>query len=574
MATGAPDFYDRNIIMGDDGGVLRAVKVDSNGQIYIAMTGQSLNVGNLPSDYIKDGGGVVASGQVDVVNPTGGSLNIAGNVNVPAGVNVGNLPSDYIKDGGNVAVPGGLDVNSSPPVQGQDGATPHVVAVDAAGIILARMKGAFGAVLKDIAVDTNGIMVSRMKGAFGAVLKDISIDANGVMISRMQGQYAGAAKDMALDVDGNMQAKITGDYEGTPKQLSVDQTGRMFASLYGRNKIPFNMETFRHCNSDSEIDNASNAWHNMNPYSYIHGSGSLQMGDSVAGNCWIEMLKGSTHFNYYKFLSFYYRAWGTGAIFQVRLWKDASNYLYKNIDMSTWWKHAWIDIWGGMTQVGSCTPNDAVSIRFCLIGESADKNLYWDWIRSHNYDDFCDDPKPLQVNEYGGLPVYLMGLYEGSPVIINCDIDGNIKLNINAQDLKYQQTRLTSGSNKLVTLNNQSYAGATTHTILNLTSKVGSLDGGSMYSDHSAGASAEDTIWWIVLDGTVIAQRTFKQLNDAGITDESKGVVYIMYYDNTNKRFRVGFRKGMSFESSLLIQFVVRGGSTAHVTGDINYSHF
>ncbi|PKM48126.1 MAG: hypothetical protein CVV01_05105, partial [Firmicutes bacterium HGW-Firmicutes-6] len=340
-----------------------------------------------------------------------------------------------------------------------------------------------------------GIMVSRMKGAFGAVLKDISIDANGVMISRMQGRYAGAAKDMALDVDGNMQAKITGDYQGEPKQLSVDETGRMYASLYGRNKTPFNIETFRHCNEITDIDAHDGAQVVKDSYAYIHGSGSLSLQSGAGAASTFVMNKGSTHFNYFQYMSFYYRCTGDATLLRFMLYKDANNYSYKDLTIENLWTLTNINIWTGMTQVGSCTPNDAVSIRFYYTGGSAYKTIGLDWIRSHFYADMADDPKPLQVNEYGGLPVYLMGIYEGSPVIINCDIDGNIKLNINAQDLAYQQTRLTSGSNKVVSLNNQGYAGATTHTILNLTSKVGSLDGGSMYSDHSAGASAEDTMY-------------------------------------------------------------------------------
>jgi len=542
VGSGAPDYYDRSIHMGKYGTELIPIKLDADGQMFIAMTGQSLNVDNLPSDYFKAG------------EP--------------------------------VAVPGGVDVTNEPVIQGKDGATPHVVAVDSAGIILARMKGAYGATLKDISVDSNGIMLSRMKGAYGGVLKDISVDDNGVMISRMQGQYDGAAKDMALDVDGNMQAKMTGDYEGTPKEqakmtgdyegtpkeMAVDASGRMLAHLYGRNKIPFNMETFRHCNEISEIDSYTNVVPTKNAYAYIHGSGSLSLW-TAAGNVGTTVFnKGSSHFNYFQYISFYYRVTGSPSQLQFRLQKDASNYLYVNLTVQNLWTLKTINIWNEMTEVGSCTPNDAVDIRFINTTSGANSSIGLDWIRSHFYSDMSDDPKPLQVNEYGGLPVYLYGLYEGSPVIINCDIDGNIKMNINNQDLPYQTSRIKYGANKVVSKTGVGYSGNTNHVILNITNNIGKLDGGSMYDDNGGGASAEDGYWRVTIDGVIVAQRTFKELYDSGIDTPEKGVVYWMSYDNTNKRFRVGFRTDMNYESSLKIEFYNASAATATLTGDINYT--
>jgi len=377
---------------GKYGTDLIPIKLDADGQMFIAMTGQSLDVANLPSDYFKEGEAV--------------------------------------------AVPGGVDISNEPVIQGKDGATPHVVAVDSAGIILARMKGAFGATLKDIAVDTDGLMLSVIKGDDGGTLRTVKVDSLGSMISRMQGQYDGAAKDMALDVDGNMQAKMTGDYEGTPKEMAVDASGRMLAHLYGRNKIPFNMETFRHCNEISEIDSYTNVVPTKNAYAYIHGSGSLSLWTATPNVGTTVFDKGSSHFNYFQFISFYYRVTGSPTQLQFRLQKDASNYRYVNLTVQNVWTLKTIDIWSGMTQVGSCTPNDAVDMRFINTTSGANSSIGLDWMRSHFYSDMSDDPKPLQVNEYGGLPVYLYGLYEGSPVIINCDIDGNIKMNINKKVLR------------------------------------------------------------------------------------------------------------------------------------------
>jgi len=52
------------------------------------------------------------------------------------------------------------------------------------------------------------------------------------------------------------------------------------------------------------------------------------------------------------------------------------------------------------------------------------------------------------------------------------------------------------------------YSGSTTHVILNITSNIGKLDGGSMYDDNGAGASAENGRWKVTIDGVLVAQRT------------------------------------------------------------------
>lgn len=171
MARGSPDWYPNVKLSGQHDTTLVPVKVDENGQLYIAMTGQSLSVDNLPSDYFKSG------------------ENIG---------NVGNMPSDYFKSGEDTGA-----------IQGKDGETKRYVAVDASGIILSRMKGAYGAVLKDISVDDVGILLSRMKGAYGEVLKDIAVDTNGNIIAMMKGEYSGALKTIALDTNGIMKANLS-----------------------------------------------------------------------------------------------------------------------------------------------------------------------------------------------------------------------------------------------------------------------------------------------------------------------------------------------------------------------------
>lgn len=155
-----------SVMKGDYAGALKTIKVDTNGQMYIAMTGQSIGVNNHPSDYFK-----ASEYPADYAKST-------------------DIPSDYFK------------ADESAVMKGDDSGTKRLVAVDTSGIMLSRMKGAYGSVLKDILLDDTGIMLSRMKGSFGGTLKDISLDTDGNMISVMKGDYAGALKTWKVDADG------------------------------------------------------------------------------------------------------------------------------------------------------------------------------------------------------------------------------------------------------------------------------------------------------------------------------------------------------------------------------------
>lgn len=159
-----------SVMKGDDSGTLRTVAVDADGQMYVAITGQSIGVNNHPSDYFKSGENI-------------------GNVN--------NVPSDYFKDGESAAV------------KGDDSGTKRYIAVDNAGIMLARMKGASGAVLKDIAVDSNGLMLARMKGDFGGTLKDIAVDTTGIMKAHMSGKHNYGAAGCGRNETINLPASTT-----------------------------------------------------------------------------------------------------------------------------------------------------------------------------------------------------------------------------------------------------------------------------------------------------------------------------------------------------------------------------
>jgi len=129
MSSGRPDYHPTMLLEGKHGAELIPVLVDANGQLYIVMTGQAITV-------------------TDVLAMT-----------------------DKDRD-----------------IRGLDGVTKRAVAVDAAGVILARMKGYDGANLQDVKVDTLGYMLAKMTGLDGATLRTVAVDADGVMKANLSVQ--------------------------------------------------------------------------------------------------------------------------------------------------------------------------------------------------------------------------------------------------------------------------------------------------------------------------------------------------------------------------------------------------
>lgn len=214
MSSGRPDFHPSVLLEGKHDTQLIPILVDAAGQMYIVMTGQQISVGNLPSDYFKAG---QAIGQ--------------------SNVGVTNLPSDYFKASENI---GGVDSNvtvdqsaKDRDTMGLDGATRRQIAVDAAGIILARLKGAYGAVLKDVAVDDVGVLLARMKGASAGVLKDVAVDDSGFMLAKMLGNSSGTPTLAAVDSGGNLLARLLGLYDTSPIYIQVDAAGNLLARMKG-----------------------------------------------------------------------------------------------------------------------------------------------------------------------------------------------------------------------------------------------------------------------------------------------------------------------------------------------------
>lgn len=110
------------------------------------------------------------------------------------------------------------DYNQLAAIQGLEGATLRVVAVDASGQIIMVPRGQAG---NYMSVDASGYLSSIMKGIDGVTLRTIAVDGSGNILGLLQGDYMGAVKTLAVDAQGRMLAVLTDpeDVFGNPNYM-------------------------------------------------------------------------------------------------------------------------------------------------------------------------------------------------------------------------------------------------------------------------------------------------------------------------------------------------------------------
>jgi hypothetical protein len=112
------------------------------------------------------------------------------------------------------------DYNQLAAIQGLEGTTLRVVAVDASGQIIMVPRGQAG---NYMSVDASGYLSSIMKGIDGVTLRTIAVDAAGNILGLLQGDYMGAVKTLAVDAQGRMLAVLTDpeDVFGNPHYMGA-----------------------------------------------------------------------------------------------------------------------------------------------------------------------------------------------------------------------------------------------------------------------------------------------------------------------------------------------------------------
>jgi len=115
-------------------------------------------------------------------------------------------------------------------IQGLEGTTLRVVAVDASGQIIMVPRGQAG---NYMSVDASGYLSSIMKGLDGVTLRTIAVDAAGNILGLLQGDYMGAVKTLAVDAQGRMLAVLTDpeDVFGNPHYMGAAELAVRLGSI-------------------------------------------------------------------------------------------------------------------------------------------------------------------------------------------------------------------------------------------------------------------------------------------------------------------------------------------------------
>ncbi|MBW2649065.1 MAG: hypothetical protein JRC53_04520, partial [Deltaproteobacteria bacterium] len=158
-------------------------------------------------------------------------------------------------------IPVGVDENGYliAVMKGTDGTTLQTVKLDVDGTLLAKLvggivdvgtittvedkdrnvKGYDGAAYKPIAVDADGIMLARLKGFDGSQLRDVLVDADGQIITVLRGQ---SGNYVFVDPNGYLASILKGtEADGTLRDVLVDDEGRIVGVFKGRYTNPFDL---------------------------------------------------------------------------------------------------------------------------------------------------------------------------------------------------------------------------------------------------------------------------------------------------------------------------------------------
>lgn len=196
MTTGRPDYTSSTVIRGQDpSGNLVPVAVDASGNLVALIYGSD--------------GSVLRAVKVD----TSGQL-----IMVPRG-----------QSGNYMAVD--ASGNLSALLKGAEaGGTLHTLLVDANGQAVMVPRGQSG---NYMAVDLAGNLASVMKGLDGVTLRTVAVDASGNIIGILKGDYAGALKTLAVDSQGRMLAVLTDpeDVFGNPHYIGAAELAARLGSI-------------------------------------------------------------------------------------------------------------------------------------------------------------------------------------------------------------------------------------------------------------------------------------------------------------------------------------------------------
>lgn len=503
MASGKPDWNRVTTIQGLSGSDFVPIKVDANGQMYIALTGQSIGVNNHPSDYFK----------------------------ADEAVEVNNHPSDYFKASeaiGSITNNVTVEQDSTDRViKGVNGGSPHYIAVDTNGVLLARMKGAYSAILKDISVDATGIMLARLKGYDGSALKDVLVDSSGKIISSMQGAIVDEEILHTICDCGD-------DDPDTEWEDFLDLLAPTASPDYrkvGVNGIKFLIDASLTGSTHGYMDSTTD-----------RGDLTLYIQDWVYFWFYVESLD-------------HILASGNALTFDIG--NDVSNryaWGFTKAELQQGWNLIKCDLKNPDTTAGSIDWTDIDFMRLAVYEtdpNTVDIICAIDSIqivrRAASQGTLVD----LAVNEQGRLQAQMSGDFSGQLKPIAVDASGIMKANITAQDLTVLAQRPDYG-----TFEEDSETGSGNTpgdlTVFSFTGGYpGVLHGGYIWI--TAVASYKTGSVKLVIDGVTSDELTFEKLDAYKLKAIGTHLVYSTFYDDTAFKYAISYSPGITFNTSLQI---------------------
>lgn len=159
------------------------------------------------------------------------------------------------------------------------------------------------------------------------------------------------------------------------------------------------------------------------------------------------------------------------------------------------------------------------------------------------------NPRGVRVDEQGRLMSLLHALYNSTPVGLKCDPDGNLLLNLKAQDLLYTQSKPYYGDGRITGGYVSDVGGPIWTKIFEITGKI-RVFGGVIYSDENM----RDHCLRIVLDGVTGLGICADTPVTHNVVPPCSFYIRALCYDTVNNIYCYDLLPGLQAESSLRLE--------------------
>lgn len=467
VTKSAPDYYSSVSIAGIHDSKMKPVLVDTNGQMYIVMTGQEIAVNNLATDYFKKDQNI---GFID-----GSILNLT----------VDQENSDRVIQG---AVEGNFPV----------------VALDANGIILSRMKGA-----------ASGDLVVK-------ILDDCG-DTTTITDWVESNDGLNPIDETALVKQGLHSMKLGIDADLSGEDDARWQTGHSYG----------------------DMSNYKNDWVYLWVYfltlDYLPATGTafrLDFGSDPTQRVYFEVTKAelSVGWNLLKF-----DLDNPSGTIGVIIWTDIDyiRIMIYEIEGNTTDFSVYVDcIMFVRPTPGAGTLKDiAVDENGILLSKMTGQ--------------YADILKPIAIDENGLMLAKMTGLHNSTLKTIAVDTDGVMKANLAVQSLPAMTIRPFYTETKFLTRVNFTIPPTTESDIFTISGQ-GVVTGGWLFTTRDTWANSCKIEIWV--DGTEIIRMDMDTLDLDKINLVGISPLMLLQYNTTDDRYTMGINGPITFESSLVIK--------------------